>query len=94
MKNIFFLIVLIKAVIVLTDAQTDYIGKIQIIEKLKRNSTKLQVKGCYKDTNIRDLNGLYMEFNGTIQDCISFCNTNYFKYAGVQNRYLKNYKRN
>lgn len=41
MKNIFFLIVLIKAVIVLTDAQTDYIGKIQIIEKLKRNSTKL-----------------------------------------------------
>ena len=43
------------------------------------------LKGCYKDSYVRDLNGLYINFtNNTVEVCVPYCQANYFKYAGLQ----------
>ena len=49
-------------------------------------------KGCFieQDQSTRDLNGHYYmnSLTNTIEDCIQFCRTNSYTYAGVQNEFV------
>ena len=49
--------------------------------------------GCYADSVPRDLYLLLVDgsSNMTIEYCSSLCQLQYYKYAGIQKGYIKNY---
>ena len=55
--------------------------------------TELDPLGCFIDGGVRDLEGPYISTSDmTPQNCILYCNTNGYNYAGVQVRKIQCHK--